>query len=65
MAPTPETVVRQWFKEVWDEGREEAIDRLAEPNLIAHGHSAARPNSRTCFRHSGKHSVISRSRSNE
>ena len=37
MAPTPETVVRQWFKEVWDEGREEAIDRLAAPNLIAHG----------------------------
>ena len=37
MAQTPEAVVRQWFKEVWDEGREEAIDRLAAPNLIAHG----------------------------
>ena len=37
MAPTPETVVRQWFKEVWDEGHEEAIDRLALPDLIAHG----------------------------
>jgi predicted ester cyclase len=37
MAQTLEAVVRQWFKEVWDEGREEAIDRLAAPNLIAHG----------------------------
>jgi predicted ester cyclase len=28
MSPTPDTVIRQWFKEVWDEGKEEAIDRL-------------------------------------
>jgi predicted ester cyclase len=37
MAPTAEAVVRQWFKEVWDEGREEAIDRLAVPGLVVHG----------------------------
>ncbi|HEY9462333.1 MAG TPA: ester cyclase [Vicinamibacterales bacterium] len=37
MAPTAEAVVRQWFKEVWDEGREEAIDRLAAPDLVVHG----------------------------
>ena len=28
MPPTPEAVVRQWFREVWDEGNEAAIDRL-------------------------------------
>jgi predicted ester cyclase len=28
MPPTPDDVVRQWFKEVWDEGQEAAIDRL-------------------------------------
>ena len=37
MAQTPDAVVRRWFKEVWEEGREEAIDLLAAPNLIAHG----------------------------
>ena len=34
---TPEAVVRQWFKEVWDEGREEAIDRLMAPDGPVHG----------------------------
>ena len=37
MPPTPDAVVRAWFKEVWDEGREDAIDRLADPNCIIHG----------------------------
>ena len=37
MASTPDAVVRQWFKEVWDEGREEAIDRLMAPDAQAHG----------------------------
>ena len=37
MSNTPDAVVRQWFKEVWDEGREEAIDRLAHPQLVVHG----------------------------
>ena len=37
MSKTPDAVVRAWFKEVWDEGREEAIDRLAHANAIVHG----------------------------
>jgi predicted ester cyclase len=37
MALTPDVVVRQWFTEVWDEGREDAIDRLAVPDLVVHG----------------------------
>lgn len=37
MALTADAVVRQWFKEVWDEGHEEAIDRLAAPDLVVHG----------------------------
>ena len=34
---SPDAVVRAWFKEVWDEGREDAIDRLMAPDAIAHG----------------------------
>ena len=34
---TPEAVVRQWFKEVWDEGNESAIDRLMAPDGHVHG----------------------------
>ena len=37
MVSTPDAITRQWFKEVWDEGREEAIDRLAHADLIVHG----------------------------
>ena len=37
MSKTPDAVVRAWFKEVWDEGREEAVDRLADAHMIAHG----------------------------
>lgn len=37
MAMTPDTVARQWFKEVWDEGHEEAIDRLADADVVVHG----------------------------
>jgi predicted ester cyclase len=37
MARTPDAVIRQWFKEVWDEGREEAIDRLADADAVIHG----------------------------
>jgi|KBSMisStaDraftv2_1062788.scaffolds.fasta_scaffold107708_1 predicted ester cyclase len=36
MPPTPESVVRSWFDEVWNQGREEAIDRLMGPNALAH-----------------------------
>jgi len=37
MAMTPDAVVRSWFKEIWNEGQEEAIDRLADKNFVAHG----------------------------
>ena len=37
MSPSPDVVVRQWFREVWDEGHEEAIDRLLAPHAIVHG----------------------------
>lgn len=37
---TPDSVVRAWFHEVWDEGREEAIDRLMAPEALVHGLSA-------------------------
>jgi predicted ester cyclase len=33
----PASIVRQWFHEVWDEGREEAIDRLMAPDGKVHG----------------------------
>ena len=37
MPTNPDAVVRAWFKEVWDEGHEDAIDRLADANCIIHG----------------------------
>ena len=37
MADSPEVVVRRWFKEVWDEGREDAIDALMAPYGVAYG----------------------------
>jgi steroid delta-isomerase-like uncharacterized protein len=33
----PVTVARRWFREVWDEGRESAIDELMAPDAVAHG----------------------------
>jgi predicted ester cyclase len=30
-------LTRQWFQEVWNEGREEAIDRLLAPDAVVHG----------------------------
>jgi predicted ester cyclase len=41
MPATPDEVLRQWFREVWDEGKEDAIDRLAAPDLRAYGLGAA------------------------
>ena len=32
-----DSVVRAWFHEVWDEGREDAIDRLMAPDALVHG----------------------------
>ena len=37
MAESPDVVVRRWFKEVWDEGREESIDELMAPYGVAYG----------------------------
>jgi predicted ester cyclase len=34
---SPDTVIREWFREVWDEGNEAAIDRLMAPDAMAHG----------------------------
>jgi predicted ester cyclase len=34
---TPDSIVRRWFKEVWDEGREESIDALMAPYGVAYG----------------------------
>jgi len=33
----PDTVARRWFREVWDEGRESAIDELMASDAVAHG----------------------------
>ena len=38
---TPETIIRQWFKEVWEGGDERAIDRLMTPDAVVHGLSGA------------------------
>lgn len=34
---TPDALIRAWFHEVWDEGKEEAIDRLMAPHAKVHG----------------------------
>ncbi len=35
--PEQETpVLKRWFEEVWNKGREEAIDELAAPDVVAH-----------------------------
>jgi len=41
MTPTPETVIRQWFNEVWNEGDEQAIDRLMIADGKVHGLTGA------------------------
>jgi hypothetical protein len=30
-------LIRQWFEEVWNKGREEAIDALCAKNAVGHG----------------------------
>jgi steroid delta-isomerase-like uncharacterized protein len=37
MSIAAETVVRNWFDEVWNQGREETIDRLLSTEAVAHG----------------------------
>jgi steroid delta-isomerase-like uncharacterized protein len=37
MPLSPEQVARTWFNEVWNNGSEQAIDRLMAPNAAFHG----------------------------
>jgi predicted ester cyclase len=37
MSQSPDAIIRQWFKEVWDEGREDAIDRLFHTDGVSYG----------------------------
>ena len=37
MQQTPEAMLRSWFDELWNQGREETIDRLLAPNAKVHG----------------------------
>jgi predicted ester cyclase len=32
----PEAIIRQWFRDVWSDGSEEAIDRLMAPDALVH-----------------------------
>lgn len=37
MPMTPENAVRAWFDDIWNKGQEDAIHRLADPHMVAHG----------------------------
>ncbi len=37
MSTAPDSVIRTWFEEVWNQGREETIDRLFARDGLAHG----------------------------
>jgi steroid delta-isomerase-like uncharacterized protein len=37
MRDSADYIVRRWFNEVWNAGREEAIDHLMAPNALVHG----------------------------
>lgn len=37
MTDSPDTVLRSWFEELWNQGREDTIDRLLAQNGRAHG----------------------------
>jgi steroid delta-isomerase-like uncharacterized protein len=37
MSPTPEALIRQWFEELWNQGKEDTIDRLMTPETVVHG----------------------------
>lgn len=37
MTHTSETLTREWFEQVWNQGQEEAIDRLLAPDAQVHG----------------------------
>jgi len=37
MNASPDAVIREWFQQVWNERREDAIERLMWPDSIAEG----------------------------
>jgi len=37
MSATPDSVIRTWFEEVWNQGKESTIDRLFARDGIGHG----------------------------
>ena len=37
MAQENSRLIRRWFEEVWNNGRMEAIDEIASPDVIGHG----------------------------
>ena len=37
MASTPDTVIRQWFEQVWNRGDEAAIAQMTRPDTVIHG----------------------------
>lgn len=37
MSASPGTVMREWFEQLWNQGREDTIDRLLAPGGVAHG----------------------------
>jgi steroid delta-isomerase-like uncharacterized protein len=37
MQDTPDTLIRQWFEELWNQGREETIDRILAPGARIFG----------------------------
>jgi steroid delta-isomerase-like uncharacterized protein len=37
MAQENSILIRRWFEEVWNNGRMEAIDEIASPDVIGHG----------------------------
>lgn len=37
MSQSPEVIMRTWFDEVWNQGREATIDRLFPADAVAHG----------------------------
>ena len=37
MSATPDSVVRTWFEELWNQGKEETMDRLFASDGLAHG----------------------------
>ena len=37
MSQPPDTMIRQWFEQLWNQKREDTIDRLLAPHGLVHG----------------------------